>query len=193
MPGTPRVPQLDGPKLTIPRTYQLSPSSTISFAIRGPPESPLQESLPSCPPAQNWVGANLTCLNFFWHSDCSMTGNSTFSFMFDCLTVIIQNCFYSFWEVHQLWLMHDTLAVLQPLLYNEDARRIPRIYVSRRFSHWDALPKSQDEKEWGPWQACKIILCLIDYPYLLECYTLFVLYNYWHGTHHDLIVIISDS
>lgn len=81
-PGTPRVPHFLGPYDTIPSMYQI-PDLPIGF-IKGPPLSPLQESLPGAPPAQIWFPLMVTplfCLNISLQRFCSKSVRFTFNFI----------------------------------------------------------------------------------------------------------------
>lgn len=68
------------PNETTPSTYHWAVSLLATF-IRGPPLSPLHESLFSSPPAQSWLDCNSTSavrkVDLQW--DCWITGTPTFS------------------------------------------------------------------------------------------------------------------
>uniref|UniRef100_A0A2M4B3D1 Putative secreted protein n=1 Tax=Anopheles triannulatus TaxID=58253 RepID=A0A2M4B3D1_9DIPT len=78
-PGTPAVPHFCGPKLTTPSKYQVPETWRIS----GPPESPLQVSLPRTPPAQICEGLRKIPprANIGAQSSWLLIFNSTFSFL----------------------------------------------------------------------------------------------------------------
>lgn len=82
-PGHPAMPHGDGPNDTMPAQYQYGRLEfVLSIVIRGPPESPRQESNPFSPPAHSWVDAKDTlCWLYTWLHWLRLTPlTPTFSF-----------------------------------------------------------------------------------------------------------------